>query len=190
MSALKATIDRLTESLAAEQRRAQSQQAALATANARVAELESSGVSVAATSSDELVARLRGSIHDMREELDRQHRAAKERLALIEDMEGRMRTLGAQVREARDAAERMRTAAQERLGVIERQQSGLLARDAEIAAKTAMIEKLEAMVGARRDDEPGIREELRRAHARVAELESLAEERLEVIRAMKNGRAG
>ena len=39
VSALKATIDRLTESLAAEQRRAQSQQAALATANARVAEL-------------------------------------------------------------------------------------------------------------------------------------------------------
>ena len=60
------------------------------------------------------------------------------RLALIEDMEGRMRTLGAQVREARDAAERMRTAAEERLGVIERQQAGLVARDAEIAAKTAI----------------------------------------------------
>ncbi len=162
-----ALIDRLTESIAALQRRHELPGPA---------------------SDGELVARLRGFNAELHEEVERQHQAATERLALIEDMERRMRALGDQVRDARDAAERFRAVADERLGVIERVQTELHAREAELAAKGAIIEKLDAMVAARHDDAAEVRETLVQTRARVEELELLAEERLQVIRAMKSGK--
>lgn len=175
MEQLRTQVQQTTESLAAEQRRAQLMQTQLALAVPHVAD-------------EEIADRLRGYIDDLRVEVDRQHTAAIERLALIEDMEQRMRGLGDQLRAGNEAREELQAAAQERLEVIERQQAGLVARDADIAAKAALIDRYEALLAGRNDGEAQLREELQRVRAQLAEVEVLATERLDVIRALKSER--
>jgi chromosome segregation ATPase len=201
--------ERRDEAMASEQRRSESLKALAAEREAKIAELEarlaaatSDEPAVVAASSrmltalrvelegrDETIAQLRSATHMLREELDRQHHAATERLKLIHDMEQRMRQTGG--------------VANERAGVIERIQAGLEARDGDLAAmrsrveqlrvelasKDAVIDKLEGLIGRTRDDGARAREESQRAAARIAELEALAAERLEVIRSLNRERS-
>ena len=147
---------------------------------------------------DEMLEEMRGTVQGLHDEVALQHRAATERLSLIEDMERRMQLSGAQVAEVSQAGDAMRVVAEERADVIQRIQAGLEARDAEIVAarthidqlrvelsnKDAVLDRLESMVRENYERIVTLQGEVAREVTRAAELGALAQERLEVIQTL------
>ncbi|HEY5258346.1 MAG TPA: FkbM family methyltransferase [Candidatus Baltobacteraceae bacterium] len=152
---------------------------------------------------DATIAALRVGLEKQREEVDRQHTAAVERLRLLEKANERHQQTHEQLEAVRREHEVQRKAAEERHAVIERLQGGLGARDGQVAskgaelerlkvevrAKDAVIDKLDELVRSGRGESAQLREMMAHQEQAIAELQALSAERLEVIRALHEQRA-